>query len=381
MEDNKSILRRKLRQALIGSGSGSAADADDPRPSNLVTTTNKDIEMSVDNNNKMSLPAIRSIASRYGYAEVQFNEGSRVVAFKSMDSKVRVNVYHTTGTVASCLFHPIKGKTQLFRRDQSIQNLETIFANPRAHTGDGYYNVKDHCDDELRWRYVCAAVPDFCNQRQVSQIAAICNLWNEIRFDKHGPTMMDIYNSLSEEDKNEACSPCPDRCGNCGHDRAGTFCVLGTILIEVARVTDGHDMQIDHMLVSLDLFEETNDNQKMIPCDMFSICPCEEGNALKSFSIDSFERFYRQLMSFPKPIRRELIYFFLKKILHSYDLMVGSKDDQGEKTIYVKDGLYTRYYGGVFLSNKVLSAHHDYGELAYVDDRVAGGRCKCHGNR
>jgi hypothetical protein len=61
--------------------------------------------------------------------------------------------------------------------------------------------------------------------------------------------------------------------------------------------------------------------------------------------------------------------------------MVGSKDDQGENTIYVKDGLYTRYYGGVFLSNKVLSAHHDYGELAYVDDRVAGGRCKCHGNR
>ncbi|OEU08134.1 hypothetical protein FRACYDRAFT_196927 [Fragilariopsis cylindrus CCMP1102] len=64
---------------------------------------------------------------------------SRVVAFKSIDSQVRINIYFTTGTVASCLFHPIKGKSQLFRWNQSIKNIGTIFANPRTHTGDGYY--------------------------------------------------------------------------------------------------------------------------------------------------------------------------------------------------------------------------------------------------
>lgn len=49
------------------------------------------------------LDTIRSIATRYGYGEIQLNQESRVIGFSSMDSNVRINVYYTTGTVATCL--------------------------------------------------------------------------------------------------------------------------------------------------------------------------------------------------------------------------------------------------------------------------------------
>ena len=47
------------------------------------------------------LDSIRNTALRYGYSEIQFNETSRVIAFKSMNGQVRINIYYTTGTVAT----------------------------------------------------------------------------------------------------------------------------------------------------------------------------------------------------------------------------------------------------------------------------------------
>jgi hypothetical protein len=51
----------------------------------------------------------------------------------------RVNVYYSTGTVATALSHPVSGKTQLFRRDMTLRDLCKIFDDPRTHTGVGYY--------------------------------------------------------------------------------------------------------------------------------------------------------------------------------------------------------------------------------------------------
>jgi hypothetical protein len=42
-------------------------------------------------------------------------------------------------TVATCLKHPKKGSTQLFRRNVTLKTLDQIFAYPRKHTGIGYY--------------------------------------------------------------------------------------------------------------------------------------------------------------------------------------------------------------------------------------------------
>ncbi len=42
-------------------------------------------------------------------------------------------------TVGTALNHPKQGKTQLFRRRQSVRQLLKVFENPRFHTGKGYY--------------------------------------------------------------------------------------------------------------------------------------------------------------------------------------------------------------------------------------------------
>lgn len=41
-------------------------------------------------------------------------------------------------TVATCINHPKQGKTQLFRKNVSFDELDKIFKNPRVHTGKGY---------------------------------------------------------------------------------------------------------------------------------------------------------------------------------------------------------------------------------------------------
>jgi hypothetical protein len=37
------------------------------------------------------------------------------------------------------------------------------------------------CDNAKRWRYVQAATK-FCNSQQANQIAALCKLWNQLRY-------------------------------------------------------------------------------------------------------------------------------------------------------------------------------------------------------
>jgi hypothetical protein len=54
---------------------------------------------------------------------------------------VRLNFYLSTGTVGSCLDHPTKGKTQLFRK--YMENPMSLFDNPREHTGKGYYTKNE----------------------------------------------------------------------------------------------------------------------------------------------------------------------------------------------------------------------------------------------
>eukprot|EP01032_Pedospumella_encystans_P013611 gene13611-15661_t len=73
--------------------------------------------------------------------EIGINEASKVISFQAVDSGWKINVYYTTGTVGTCVEHPISGKTQLFRRKVSYETLQRIFQNPRVHTGKGYYTV------------------------------------------------------------------------------------------------------------------------------------------------------------------------------------------------------------------------------------------------
>lgn len=65
-------------------------------------------------------------------------DGHMLSMFKG---EMRMNVYYTTLTVATCLNHPTKGKTQLFRKNVSAKELVQIMDNPRIHAGKGYYTL------------------------------------------------------------------------------------------------------------------------------------------------------------------------------------------------------------------------------------------------
>jgi len=52
--------------------------------------------------------------------------------------EVRLNIYTSTMTVGTCLNHPKKGKTQLFRKNVTQAELTAIYKKPRVHTNKGY---------------------------------------------------------------------------------------------------------------------------------------------------------------------------------------------------------------------------------------------------
>jgi len=85
---------------------------------------------------KLKLNKIYEIATIEGWLLVDWQEGPGMVSYRKED--MRVNVYISTMTVGSCLAHPRKGKTQLFRKAVNMGLLKQIFQNPRIHTNKGY---------------------------------------------------------------------------------------------------------------------------------------------------------------------------------------------------------------------------------------------------
>ncbi len=119
------------------------------------------------------LAAARELAKVNHYAEIYFNAARHVVSFvrhslsctvadlppstiydisnsscfsimyvfgspRDSPRKNRVDVYYATGTVGTCLIQPYQGKTPLFRRNCSIDELASIFSYPRVHLGKFY---------------------------------------------------------------------------------------------------------------------------------------------------------------------------------------------------------------------------------------------------
>ncbi len=76
------------------------------------------------------------LAKVYGWQQIALDEGICMVSFAR--AGVRVNVYYSRMTVATCLNHPVQGKTQLFRKHVNMHLMEQIFEYPRVHTDKGY---------------------------------------------------------------------------------------------------------------------------------------------------------------------------------------------------------------------------------------------------
>lgn len=86
---------------------------------------------------KICIDKIKRIAKEKGYSQICFQENIGLISF-GIDG-VRINIYLTKMTVSTCLNHPKKGKTQLFRKNVDEKTLIQLFEYPRKHTGKGYY--------------------------------------------------------------------------------------------------------------------------------------------------------------------------------------------------------------------------------------------------
>ncbi len=80
---------------------------------------------------------IIKLGERYGWTNPTLIESNKLVSL--FKQEMRINVFYTTLTVATCLNHPYKGKTQLFRKEVGVEELKKIFENPRSHTQKGFY--------------------------------------------------------------------------------------------------------------------------------------------------------------------------------------------------------------------------------------------------
>jgi len=146
-----------------------------------------------------TLDQVRQIATSHKYKEISCNETSRVISFRDKASgSIRINVYYSTCTVGTCLNHPSRGKTQLFRRNVNLEGLKRIFANPRTHTGAGYYrkNVLQQwktqdgsyeCDSARRWRFVAATSGLSTKEYEINEIAKFCSSYDALLWKRGDP--------------------------------------------------------------------------------------------------------------------------------------------------------------------------------------------------
>jgi len=87
----------------------------------------------------MTNQEITDIAVKNGWTFLEYQENIGMLSYVKED--MRINVYTTKMTIATCINHPKSGKTQLYRRNVWRKDeLNRIFLKPRVHTGKGYFN-------------------------------------------------------------------------------------------------------------------------------------------------------------------------------------------------------------------------------------------------
>ena len=249
----------------------------------------------------LSVSGIRQIASDYGYEEIELNTTSRVISFRRQTT--RINVYYTTGTVGTCLNHPSKGKTQLFRRNVTrLDALERIFDNPRIHTGDGYYtrkNIAQQWKNEMtnetladsvrRWMFVGAATGIVQNDRERKVITDICTKWDALTW-------------------NPGQDPHPKKTRyNCGSGGA-----MMLMMYEIMQETSG-----DFYVCSSHDVNDYHDGKRGEPEDQKGegCCglTCDKYQTFMENHTDDLKQLQRQFMSLRKELRIELVHWFLTR--------------------------------------------------------------------
>jgi hypothetical protein len=282
----------------------------------------------------LPLNQVRRLAEENGYKESKLNTESRVIVFQKGSTKI--NVYYTTGTVATCLNHPRQGKTQMFRRNISLNDLENIFHYPRVHTGVGYQLKKnmswmpidisnieqeEECDLARRWRYVCYAT-NLCNDEEIEQVVSFCRLYRFLEYSKNADVTSRGYECR----------------------RAGAGCSLGDLLQEVAR---------DYYDAKKYSFTDVDGNDHYF--EIGAQCHCDDGvRYCKNFR-GKLNQLRRLLVSLSDPVRREVLFWFIGRWNFS---IIDENDEE----------CWTR--------EDTTTAHRDY-SAQYYPKRLEV--CSCHG--
>lgn len=94
--------------------------------------------------------AIRTLANNHGWKFKKENEKSNMFSFTKESGNgtkdFKIDVYYKNNstmlnfnfTIATSIDHPVKGKTQMFRKGVSRNLFIKILINPRHHTDCGY---------------------------------------------------------------------------------------------------------------------------------------------------------------------------------------------------------------------------------------------------
>ena len=283
---------------------------------------------------------LRKLAERFGYTEIDFNDVSKVLGFRK--ETIRINVYYTTQTVGTCLNHPKRGKSQLFRRDVNWKQLENIFENPRRHTGKGYYHHRKtqgqqwkcnneendtfECDSARRWRYVTMATDLEPREDMIREICSFCSRADALYWNPGDAPMLNKTRY------------------SCGSRAAMTAMLMGE-----AKRMYGDDIEI------YSLNDITNrDELEALP---YGNC-CNMDAFLEEHRTD-LHHLQVKLRRFSKDVRTELILWFISRDHCGYHLF--QRDLEPIKTS---------------TSDAVVQTHIEYGKMMYPK---SWNFCNAHG--
>lgn len=285
---------------------------------------------------------VRRAALGTSFHEIRHNEKSKVLSFRS--GTTRINVYYTNGTVGTCLDDPSKGKTQLFRRNMSLEFLAILFRDPQIHSGKGHYSRKNSRqpweilnadgrnillpDSAVRWMYVASATGLSNTARELWRIAVFCATWDSIYW-VNGSEPRTSQTRFS-----------------CGSTKAFT-----NMLLEVGAEVFGRPIR------GVFFGKNGHDGRE----DVRQGYCCEKLNEFMEVHARDVDQLKTQLKDFQRNIQIELMRWFFARDHCGYYLM----DD--EFTLVA-----TKY------SSLVDYSHVDYANLAYdKDDKVQ--MCRLHG--
>lgn len=309
---------------------------------------------SISTNKTHTIPAytveeVRKAAAGTSFHLISHNKSSKLLSFRS--GTTRINVYYITAVVGTCLDHPTKGKTQLFRRNIDLNFLALLFRDPRIHYSKGYYTrnsihqnweiLNSHgntialSDSAVRWMYVASATGLSNVATDLWKIAVFCTTWDCL----YWPT--GVAPKLSQTRL------------SCGSTKA-----FANMLLEAAMEVVGKPVR--------GVYFGKNGQGRSANCnggmeDVESGSCCAKVEQFLEAHTRGVDKLKRQLLDLKRDIQIELMRWFFARSHCGYYLVVD------ETTLVT-----TRY------SSLVDCTHVDYANLAYTKE-VKAQMCRLHG--